>query len=250
MKTNLGQKIYKIALLIIILLLVALLSPLQKMNWGKLELLPASTITVSGEAHLQETSQIATFTAGVTAYNDDKDTAVNEVNENIDSIIKSVKEFGIDGDDIQTQNASVNQRVDAVFEDNTRSVKTGQWQANNTIQITLRDVEKASALTDLLNQSEATTVYGPRFSLDETQDAEVLLLEQAIENAREKAEKIAKSSKRKLGKVITVSEGSQSPAGIYRSLPEAGGGDTSISAPIEPGTETVYKNVTVTFELR
>lgn len=236
--------VFKLALVAIFLVGVFTI-PWRLINWGKIEILPASTITVSGEAHLEEKSQIATFTAGVTAINDDKETAVSEVNQTIDEIINAVKAFGIAEEDIQTRNLSVNQTQEAFIEDERRKVELGQWRANNTIEITLRDVDKASALADLLSESGATNVHGPNFSLDDTQDSEVVLLEEAIDNAREKADTIAKSSGRKLGKIVTVSEGSQQSSGIFKSLPEVGGG-----TPIEPGTETVYKTVTVTFELR
>lgn len=228
-----------------ILLLGAFFIPWSRVNWGKLELSPASTITVTGEAHIQERSQIATFTAGVSVVNDDKQTAVDEVNQKIETLINSVKDFGIPDKDIQTQRLSVYQIEEPYLEGGVRRVREGQWRANNTIEITLRDVDKASELADLLTESGATDVQGPSFSLEDTQEAEVELLEEAINNAREKADKIAQSSSRKLGKIVTVSEGAQQPSEIFRAL-EAGGGGT----PIEPGTETVYKTVTVTFELK
>jgi uncharacterized protein YggE len=219
--------------------------PWRLVNWGKIEILPASTITVSGEATLEEKSQIASFTAGITAINDDKETAASEVNQTMSEIISAVKNFGILEEDIQTRNLSVSQSQESFIEDERRKVELGQWRANNTIVITLRDVDKASALADLLSESGATNVYGPNFSLDDTQDSEVVLLEEAINNAREKANTIAKASGRKLGKIVTVSEGLQQSSGIFKGLEMAGGG-----TPIEPGTETVYKTVTVTFELR
>ena len=231
--------------LVAILLLGAFAIPWRFINWGKIEILPASTITVMGEAHLEEKSQIATFTAGVTAINDDKATAVSEVNEAIGEIINAIKAFGIAEEDIQTRSLSVHQVQEAFIDDEISRVKLGQWRANNTIEITLRDIDKASALADLLNESGATNVHGPNFSLDDTQDSEVILLEEAINNAREKAEIIAEASGRTLGKIVTVNEGSQQSSGIFRGLEMASGG-----APIEPGTETVYKTATVTFELR
>jgi hypothetical protein len=238
--------VFKIALVAILLFGVFII-PWRFINWGKIELLPASTITVSGEARLEEKSQIATFTAGVTAINDNKETAVSEVNQIIGEVISAVKTFGIAEEDIQTRSLSVHQVQEAFIDDDDEisRVRLGQWRANNTIEITLRDVDKASTLADLLNESGATNVHGPNFSLDDTQDSEVILLEEAINNAREKAEKIAEASGRKLGKIITVTEGSQQSSGIFRGLEMAGGG-----TPIEPGTETVYQTVTVTFELR
>jgi len=242
---KLKKRITTSVLLLVTILIGVFVIPWKYVNWGKIEILPASTITVSGEATLEEKSQIATFTAGVTAINDDKEIAVSEVNQAMTNIAETVKTFGIAEEDIQTSSLSVYQAKESYIEDETRKIQLGQWRANNTIEITLRDIDRASALADLLSESGATNVYGPNFSLDDTQDLEVILLEEAINNAREKAEKIAVSSDRKLGKIVTVSEGAQQTSGIFRGLPEAGGG-----TPVEPGTETVYKTVTVTFELR
>lgn len=246
MRENTIKKIIVSSVILVVILLIGVfLIPWRFVNWGKLELLPASTITVSGEARLEEKSQIAAFTAGVTAINDDKETAVSEVNQIISEIISAVKTFGIAEEDIQTSNLSVHQIQESLIEDGARRVRLGQWRANNTIEVTLRDVGKTSALADLLNESGATNVYGPNFSLDDTQESEVILLEEAIDNAREKAEKISESSGRKLGKIVTVIEGVQQASGIFKGLEMASGG-----TPVEPGTETVYKTVTVTFELR
>jgi hypothetical protein len=246
MRKNITKKIIISKLILVAILLVGVfIIPWRFVNWGKIEILPASTITVSGEARLEEKSQIATFTAGVTAINDNKETAVSEVNQTISEVIDAVKAFGIVDEDIQTSSLSVHQIQESFIEDEARRVELGQWRANNTIEVTLRDVDKASALASLLSESGATSVHGPNFSLDDTQESEVILLEEAIDNAREKAERIAESSGRNLGKIVTVSEGAQQASGIFKGLEMTGGG-----TPIEPGTETVYKTVTVTFELR
>jgi hypothetical protein len=224
---------------IFILLLGIRLMPWDRVNWGKVEMLPGSAITVTGEAKQDVASQIAHFTAAVTLTDQDKQTAVNQVNQSMDQVIETIKDFGIPDQDIQTQSVSVNQYQ----EPRTRIKK---WRATNSVEIVLRQVDQASALTDLLSETSATDVSGPRFTLDDTQQAEVDLMEAAIDNAREKAEAIAKASDRKLGKVLTVSEGQARPGPILRTM-EAGIG---AGAPVEPGTETVYKTVSVTFELK
>ena len=211
---------------------------------------PSASITVSGEARQDLTSQIANFSAGVTATNIDKQTAVNEVNSAMEKIIKSVKDFGIDAKDIQTQQVSVYQTKEdrqEIMIYPPRPSGKDVWQASNSISITLRDITKASALADLLQQSNATNVYGPDYSLDDTTQAQADLLSKAIDNAREKAQKIAVASKRKLGKIITVSEGGTvMPGPVFRSMSVA----ETVSTPVEPGSETIYKSVTVTFELK
>lgn len=223
-----------------ILLLGIRLMPWDRVNWGKVEMLPGSAITVTGEAKQDVASQIARFTAAVTLTNQDKQTAVSQVNQSMDQVIETIKDFGIPDQDIQTQSVSVNQ-----YEEPRTRVK--QWRATNSVEIVLHQVDQASDLANLLSETSATDVSGPRFTLDDTQQAEVDLMKAAIDNAREKAEAIAKASDRKLGKVLSVSEGTQArPGPILRTM-EAGIG---AGAPVEPGTETVYKTVSVTFELK
>ncbi len=219
--------------------------PWDQINWGKISIIPGKTITVLGEAQTQQKSQIATFSAGVSAVNDNKDVAIEEVNKKIEAIIKTVKEFGIKSEDIKTQNLSVYQQEETYYEEGRQKSRPGQWRVNNSITITLREVDRASALADLLVKSGATNVSGPNFSLEEGQQKEEELLKEAIEDARKKAETIATSSGGKLGKILSVSEGYQQPTVLRMALEGGGGG-----SPVEPGTETVSKVVTVVFELK
>ena len=195
------------------------------------------SVTVTGEARSEQKTQVATFNAGVMVVSDNKESAISEVNTKMEAIITSVKNFGIDEKDIKTQNMSIYQQ---------EQPRSGEWRVSNDISIKLRDVDKATDLTSLLTQSGATSVYGPSFTVDDTGEAETGLVEQAIKNAREKAETMAAASGRKVGKVVKIAEGYSAP-GLYpvaeRSAMGGGG------APLEPGSQTVTKTVTVVFEL-
>lgn len=243
-----GSHIVLVVVFLGLATLLAFLVPWKTVTWGKLELTPSSVITVIGEADSQEKNQIASFSAGVSAVSDNKDAAIKEVNDKVAALTVAVKNFGIADADIQTQNLSINQQQEQYYEEGRQKMRAGQWNVNNTITITLRDVARASDLASVLTSSGATNVYGPNFSLDDTKNAEVGLLELAIQNARVKAEKMATATGKQLGTVVSVTEGGAVAQPYYARL-EAGGGMGG-GAPIEPGTGTVYKTVTVTFELK
>lgn len=233
-------------------------------NWGVVAVRQAPSITVSGFAEQQEQNQIAYFTVGVDETDPDKNTAVEAVNSEMGSIIEQLKSFGIAEEDIQTQNLSIYKMEPPVFEARTMmapaqpgasgvaepSSDGSVWQANNSLEVTLREVDRAAELADLLASTGATNVYGPRFSLDDRESTEDALLQAAIENAREKAQRIADSSGRRLGKIETVVEGASS-GGVYPmfSRMEAADG-LGGGAVVEPGSTQVTKTVTVTFTLR
>ncbi len=215
-------------------------------SWGRLQVQPIQSITVVGEAKSQEKSQIAIFSAGVNAYNDDKQTAINDVNTKVNAIIEAAKEFGIKPDDIKTQSLNIYQNQDSYYEDGRQKFRPGQWNVGNTVEIKLRDVDRASTLAGILSKGGATNVNGPNFSFDDTSDASNALINEALTSAKTKAEKIAQSAGRKLGKIVNVTEGTDSSAPIYM-FREAGGGGGG--GGVAPGSGTVYKTVTVTFEL-
>jgi uncharacterized protein YggE len=239
----------KTALAVTALILAALfLLPWRMVNWGAIEWAPPSTVTVTGEANSDQPNQIASYTAGVNEISDNKDQAIATVNTKIQAIINAAKGFGIPEADIKTQNINVYQMQEQYYaEGGSQKQRPGQWQVNNTIEVKLREVERAGDLANVLTQAGANQLYGPNFQLDDTREAQAELLVEAIDDARSKAEKIAAGSGRTLGKVISVSEGGAPGIIVPYARMEAGGGG---GVPTQPGTGTVYSSVTVIFELR
>lgn len=233
-------------LLGLILLLGFFFLPWKYVNWGNIKLLNQETVTVVGEAKSQLKNQVANFNAGVSSVTDDKDKAIKEVNQKVEALITAIKDFGITSRDIKTQSLSVFQQEETYYDNAVQKQRPGQWRVNNTIDITLRDVDRASALADLLTKSGATNVYGPNFTIDNTIQPETSLLYDAMKNAREKADIIAKASGKKLGKVISVTEGFSQPGIMPMMFAEKAGG---AGAPVEPGSKTISKSVTVVFGL-
>lgn len=215
-------------------------------KWGTVQVNPVQSITVVGEAKSQSKMQVAQFTAGVNTTNDDKQAAIDDVNKKMTAIVEAVKQFGVSSDDIQTQNMSIYQNQDTYYEDGRQKMRPGQWNVSNYITITLRTIDRADTLASILSKSGATNVNGPQFQFDDTSDIGVGLLSDALKNALEKAEKIAAASKRKVGAVISVSEGVNTEPVYFKGGLGGGGG----AGPIESGSGTVTKSVTVTYELR
>lgn len=227
--------------------------PWKDITWGRILLGNEGVVTVTGYAESTEKNQIAVFSAGVTAINDVKELAVNEVNLKMTEIVKGVKGLGIDAADVKTQQINVYQMQENLTPPMVGGgrVKLGQWNASNSIEITLRNVEKAGQLADLLSASGATNVYGPNFRLDTSKKAEDSLIEAAVADAKLKAELMARASGARLGRVVSVVEGGQSP-NIYPLMMRAESVkiDSGVPAPVEVGTTKISKTVTVVWSLR
>lgn len=245
------RRVVTLLVVFVLILATAYFFPWDRINWGRISILPAATITVTGEAKAEQANNIATFQASVSATGEDKQKVTNEVNTKMTALVTAVKNFGIPDADIQTQVVAVNEEpVYEIMIYPPRDTGKKQWRAMNSIQITLRKVDQASALTDLLNKSGATDVYGPNLRADDTTATQADTLAAAINDARAKAQKVANASGRSLGKVINVVEGGASSYPVPYLMEARGGADTKAVPPVEPGTQTVYKTVTVIFELK
>ncbi|OGD83897.1 hypothetical protein A2572_03000 [Candidatus Collierbacteria bacterium RIFOXYD1_FULL_40_9] len=232
------------------LLVTAYFFPWKDIQWGQMTMEPVRTLTVTGSAESKEKNQIAKFSAGMSAVNGDREAAVKEVNTKIEAITKVVKEFGIKDEDIITQSMSIYQMQDMVYEDGRQRQKPGQWSVSNNIEVTLRDIDRANTLADLLSKSGATNVWGPNFQLDRSNKSADALTEAAVADAKTKAEAMAKSAGATLGRVMSVTESMTSGGIVYPMAMRDGIGGGGGGASLEPGTSNVSKSVTVIWELK
>lgn len=236
-----------IFLLITSAILVALAGlPLGK-SLGLIDYGRTDYVTVTGIGYAKGDNRLATYTAGVTSINADKQQAVTEMNERSGEVVEAIKNFGIPEEDLKTSNYSIYQ--DQTWDNETARTVLGDWRATTSIEITLRDVTKAEELSDLLASLRLDNIYGPNFRVDSSaKDSEDELLANALNDAREKAQSIAELSGRKLGKMTNFVEGSSagtvSPMFLREGMGGAGG------AADFPGTTELSKAVTVTYILR
>jgi len=247
-KNKLMNKLVVSGVVILLLLVGVYFFPWRFINWGSLTMGPARSVTVTGISQTQSKNQVATFTAGVSSIKDKKEDAVNEVNQKMDEIVKAVKGFGVKEADVKTQNNSIYQMQENYYEDNRQKTRPGQWSVNNNVEIVLREVDRAAALSDLLSKGGANNVNGPMFSLDaDSTTYEASLVDQAIDDARTKAEAMAKKLGANLGPVLSIQEGYSQQSDYSMAFGRGGGGGGGVVA---PGTSTVSKSVTVTFALQ
>ncbi|OGC51725.1 hypothetical protein A2W32_02750 [candidate division WWE3 bacterium RBG_16_37_10] len=224
------------------------LSTLGFIKIGTVKIEADQTITVTGSSEKQKKNERATYSAGITVTNAEKAKAVSEANEKSSRITQAVKQFGIPQEDMKTSNINVMQDQESYYDNGILKYRPGNWRVNINIEIVLKDIKRIDDLTNLLTSLESTDLYGPNLSLDSSNEDESVLLAAALENAREKADALAQSSGRRLGKLVSVVEGfSQSiyPISYYAKAGGMGGG----GAEIEPGTTTLSKMVTATFRL-
>jgi len=204
------------------------------------------TFSVLGEGKEVVVPNIAEIRIGVISEGLDLTTLQKENSEKMNKIINFLKEKGIDEKDIQTENYSVTPKYDY----SKSPYRIVGYTISQDLRVKVRDLSKIGEILSQAVNYGANNVSGPNFTVD---DKEVYLekaREKAIKNAKEKAEKIAKSAGFKLGKIISIIESSPFEP-IPLMLKEMGAGGPLISQPqIEPGSQEIKVQVTITYEIK
>ena len=205
------------------------------------------TITVTGKATHEITNQIASFSVTVEINDEDKTVVVSKVEEEVNMIVADIKEFGIPDKDLKTQYLNIYQREEPIFDEGSSTkYEPGDWYASYSVEVTLRDLDKSSELTALLASYDNSTMWGPNLRVDPDEIDEEAILNDAVEDARQKAFALAKASGKRIGKLVNIVEGGGGyDIGIMRAEGVGGGG-----FPIEEGSSSITKSVTVTFRLK
>jgi hypothetical protein len=218
----------------------------DKLGIGLSTVFSKRSITVSGTSTSQQKNQVARYSAAVSSKNTDKTKAVDEVNSKSAKLVSDIKNFGIPDKDIQTQSVNIYREPEFYYENGVQKNREGDWSANITVETTIRDTTKVEDFTALLTQNDISNIYGPSFSYDDENMDKSALLKAAYDNAKTKADSLAAGMGMKLGKTLSVVEGSS--YGVAPYLEKAGMG--AGGAGIEPGSSSVSETLTVTFELK
>lgn len=202
------------------------------------------TITASGEGRSLAAPDTAEMTFGATASGQDPKAVLAEAGTISKAIVDAVKGAGVDADDIQTSGVSLYPRYDYT---SSGKPSISGYEAQVNVLAKVRDVAKLGDVIDAASGAGATTIYGPSWSLSEDSEQADLAIDEAIADARRRAEAMASAVGESIGDVVTVTESSVESPIIYSSRTMAADATESGKVGIEPGNLEVTANVTVTF---
>jgi uncharacterized protein len=197
-------------------------------------------VTVQGQAQVAGKPDTATVVLGVETQAATTAEALAQNTAQAQAIIKKLTDLGVAEKDIQTSNFGIS----PVYGADGRQVEG--YRVANTLSVTVRDLAGAGALLDQVVQAGANSVQGISFSVADPKALLNQAREQAIADARTRAELLAKAGAAGLGQVLAINEGGfAQPLPIMRA-------DVMQSAdvPLQPGEQLYSVDVQVTFELR
>jgi uncharacterized protein YggE len=168
----------------------------------------ARIITVVGEGKVSLKPDIATINVGADARADTVSEAKAEVDAQMASILAALQEAGIAEADIQTSHYSIyyDQQPMPVTPGGSASQSQGGYRVSSTVQVTVRDVEKAGNVLDAVVQAGANQVHGVTFTVSDESTWQSEARAEAMTDARDRAQELAGLAGVELGEVVSVSE--------------------------------------------
>lgn len=249
------RKIFYTLLGILLVYLIVWVATLIRNNIVKYEHIgeadrPERSITISADAKVTAAPDIAMTSVGMISKGKTVAEAQQENTKVMNGLIERMKALGIDEKDIQTNNYNIYPQYNFTEQDG--QVLTG-YEVNQSVQVKIRDVQKANQVLAAAGEAGANNVGGLQFTID---NPEVYLAEarqKALDKVAEKRESLEESLGVQLGDVISYYE-SEGGNGMYASYnkgvaEEAMGG--AVPAPsIQSGSMDIVMNINVIYEVR
>lgn len=237
---------------VLVLFLVIYLVVLTRNAWkayyyiGKSEEFPY-TISITGQGKVVAIPDIAKTTVGIRTEKLTVAAAQEENTKKMNDLIKAIKDLGVEDKDIQTTRYNISPRYD--WQEGKRILRG--YEVSQSVSIKIRDLDKIGEILSVAGQGGANEVSGISFTVDDPEALRQEAREKAIQNAKEKAEALAKVAGVKLGKIVSFSESTTpGPIDYYRSYAaEAGLGGGVVTPEIEKGSLEITIEASISYEI-
>lgn len=200
-------------------------------------------ITVTGTGTTEAAPDIATLTIGVTTQGETAAEALSANTAALDAVMTRLSGAGIEPPDMQTSNLSLNPNWTG-YESSSSPTISG-YVASNMLTIRVRQLDGLGTVLDAAVADGANTLNGLIFGLADPGPAMNDAREEAVADARAKAQLLASAAGVTLGRVMSISEGyaPTEPMPMFRA--EA----SSAPVPVAGGELGLTASVTVFYEI-
>ncbi|MDD1523350.1 DUF541 domain-containing protein [Bradyrhizobium sp. WBAH42] len=204
-----------------------------------------AAITVSGEASVSAAPDLAQIDAGVASDAKTAKEASDANNAAMGKVLLALKGAGIAEKDYQTSRLSLQPQYGQNKSTGTSPVVG--FRASNRVTVKIRDVTKVAGIIDTLVAAGANDIGNISFEV--TQASKLLddAREQAVADARRKAEIYAKATGVTLGAPLSVSEGG-APVPLFKA--RMAPAPMAAPAAVAPGEETLTVTVNVSWAIK
>ena len=206
---------------------------------------PTRTVSVTGSGEVNVAPDVAVVVLGVETQADTAQAALSQNNTQMQALINTLNQAGIQSTNIQTQGLQLYPRYSQTNQTQTQQTIVG-YTAVNTVQVRVQNLDNLGAMLDAAIQAGGNTIQNLSFEVGNPTPALDQARQQAMADARQKAEQLAQLVGATLGPVLSINETTQTPVPVLQAreaAPAAG------AVPVQPGVQTVNVNVSVTWTL-
>ncbi|MDZ4717710.1 MAG: SIMPL domain-containing protein [Roseiflexaceae bacterium] len=201
-------------------------------------------VTVVGHAEVQARPDTAIIQIGVDTEAKTAKEALDQNSKQSTAVQKKLTDLGIDAKDIQTSGFSIY----PTYATDGRQL-TG-YRVSNAVTIKIRSLDKAGALLDQVVQAGANSISGISFTIDNPRTLQDQAREQAMRDAKARADLLAKAGGASVGDVLIITENVGSAVPLPMSAVRTSGAQDSVNVPVQPGEQTIAIDVQVTYALK
>ena len=231
------RRLLPFSLAVVALLAIAALAGVGRPEAARGETATPDTVTTVGHGVITVAPDQASVTAGVHTQAASASDALSANARLMNRVIAALKNAG--GKDLQTQQVSL-------YPQQNEQGQVTAYVADNSVAATT-GIADAGALVDAAVGAGANNVSGPSLSVSDRDGRYRAALGKAVEDARAKAEALAHAGGFSVGVVSSVTEqAANAPVPVFQAAAAKSDGST----PVEPGTQDVTADVTVTFRIR
>jgi uncharacterized protein YggE len=212
---------------------------------GATDQTPEHTISVAGTGKVTVVPDMATIHLGVVTERPTAKDARAAAADSMTKVVAAIKALGIPDKDIATASVSLNPVYD--YPTNAAPHIRG-YQLQNTVTVTVRDLDKLSSVIDDSVAAGATSVDGIAFDVADRPAAEARARDAAVKDAKAKADSLAAGLGVRINGVASVVESVTTPVWYGPSMAAAAPtADKSAATPVLPGSTDVTITVQVAF---
>ncbi len=204
-----------------------------------------NTLSVSSEGSVTVIPDVGYISLGIETKNADVKEAENENSTTMHAITEALEGLGIEDTDIKTTSYNIYPQYEDYQDE-----KPMHYVVSTTIEVTVKNLEDISEAIDVAIDAGANRSNSIRFDVLDREASYNEALEDAVANAKSRADVLAAASGVKIVGVVTVNESSSMSSVYYGAARYAMSDTTSESAPsISTGDMEITANVSITYEV-
>jgi len=206
---------------------------------------PMAKIQVSATGTANMAPDMATVSAGVVTQGKTAREAMFGNATKMTRVFEELEAAGIEKKYITTSQLSLQPKYNY---QNRQAPKIDGYEARNTVSAKTYNLDEVGAMLDALVKAGVNNINGVQFSIKDSKSARDKAREDAIREAREKAESMASAAGVKLGKLKSLSEsgGNFRPQPVAYAMESRG---AAASTPVAAGEQEIRVTVNMSYDI-